>query len=265
MVTGLDRFVAHFRGFEDAYILIGGAACDLWLGTQELPFRATKDLDLVLVVEALTPAFHQRFWAFIADGNYASLEQSASRPQFYRFREPRSTGYPFMIELLTRNFLELPPGTHLTPIPAEEDVSSLSAILLEEDYYRHVVASRITVSGVPIVPARCLIPLKARAWLDLTGRRQRGDRTVRSDDIRKHRNDVFRLLLALVPTERFVLPPALQHDLQRFLDSFPPAAADWPAIRNAVGPGLPASATAVARLRAIFQLAPAGGESSTPP
>lgn len=86
MVTGLDRFVAHFRGFEQAYTLIGGAACDVWLGAQGLEFRATKDLDLVLIVEALDSAFHQRFWAFVAAADYASLERSEARPQFYRFK-----------------------------------------------------------------------------------------------------------------------------------------------------------------------------------
>lgn len=50
MVVGLPRFRAHFAGFEDCFILIGGAACDLWLGDLGLPFRATKDLDLVLLV-----------------------------------------------------------------------------------------------------------------------------------------------------------------------------------------------------------------------
>ena len=68
MVGGLRRFTDHFRGFEDSYVLIGGAACDLWLSERGVPFRATKDLDLVLVVEALTPAFFEQFWAFIRDG-----------------------------------------------------------------------------------------------------------------------------------------------------------------------------------------------------
>lgn len=165
-----------------------------------------------------------------------------------------------MIELLTRNFLELPPEAHLTPIPADEDISSLSAILLEEDYYRYVVATRIKVGDVPIVPAQCLIPLKARAWLDLTAWRSRGDTAVKSADVKKHRNDVFRLYLSLGMADSFALPPALQNDLRLFLDSFPPASADWPAIRSAVGTGLPSPATTLARLRATFQL-PAPGRS----
>lgn len=33
-------------------------------------FRATRDLDMVLIVEALTPEFGEKFWKFIVDGKY---------------------------------------------------------------------------------------------------------------------------------------------------------------------------------------------------
>lgn len=35
-------------GFEDQYVIIGGTACDLIMENEELPFRATKDIDIVL-------------------------------------------------------------------------------------------------------------------------------------------------------------------------------------------------------------------------
>ncbi|WP_202799469.1 hypothetical protein [Mesorhizobium amorphae] len=51
MVTGVDRFRAHFAGHEHQYVLIGGAACELIMNEVGLDFRATKDLDIVLIVE----------------------------------------------------------------------------------------------------------------------------------------------------------------------------------------------------------------------
>lgn len=42
MVTGIDRFRAHFTGHEHQYVLIGGAACELLMGEVGLDFRATK-------------------------------------------------------------------------------------------------------------------------------------------------------------------------------------------------------------------------------
>jgi len=70
MVEGLRRFTKHFEGLEDAYVLIGGAACDLWLSERALPFRATKDLDVVIIVEAINDEFFTRFWKFIQAGQY---------------------------------------------------------------------------------------------------------------------------------------------------------------------------------------------------
>jgi excisionase family DNA binding protein len=53
MVNGLEYFLSHFSGFESHFILIGGTACDLWMGSVGLPFRATKDLDIVLIADSL--------------------------------------------------------------------------------------------------------------------------------------------------------------------------------------------------------------------
>ncbi len=52
MVRGLDTFREYFRGFENQYVLIGGAACDILFASNEGQFRATRDLDMVLIVEA---------------------------------------------------------------------------------------------------------------------------------------------------------------------------------------------------------------------
>lgn len=255
MVTGLRLFTGRLDGFVDQYALIGGAACDTWLADRALPFRSTKDLDVVLLVDDLVPAFVERLWAFIKDGEYQSLAETEKRPRFYRFSSPRKSDYPRMIELLTRNLLNLPKGVTLTPIPVGDEVSSLSAILMEEEYYRLVVGSRMVVDGTPIVSAGGLIPLKVRAWLDLTARREAGDRNVKGDDIRKHRNDVFRLLRSLAPAERFELPERPRTDLRAFIGRLPAESAEWESIRKAVGPpALPAPEALRARLREAFGL-----------
>ena len=253
MVNGLAHFLAHFAGFESHFILIGGAACDLWMGDFGLEFRATKDLDIVLIAESLPAPFFERFWAFIREGQYGSLERSETRPSFYRFKTPRDARHPFMIELFCHNFLPIPEGYHLTPIPAGEDISSLSAILLGDDYFGYIVDSRIMINGVPTVPVQCLIPLKARAYLDLLARKAGGEQIDRSK-ITKHRNDVFRLYRTLVPDARFVLPIQLRDDLTTFLESLPPNSPDWRNIQAAVK-GLPAPPQVIAQLRTNFGIA----------
>lgn len=55
MVKGLDTFRKYFEEYKSQYVLIGGAACDIVFESNETSFRATRDLDMVLIVEALTP------------------------------------------------------------------------------------------------------------------------------------------------------------------------------------------------------------------
>ena len=54
-----------FADDTDKYVLIGGAACDIVFTSNDATFRATKDLDMVLIVEALSPEFGEKFWKFI--------------------------------------------------------------------------------------------------------------------------------------------------------------------------------------------------------
>ena len=49
MVNGFTKFKEKFQGFENQYVIIGGTACDLIMENEELPFRATKDVDLSLI------------------------------------------------------------------------------------------------------------------------------------------------------------------------------------------------------------------------
>ena len=50
MVRGLSIFQAWFKDFENQYVLIGGTAASITMTEAGLPFRGTKDLDIVLHV-----------------------------------------------------------------------------------------------------------------------------------------------------------------------------------------------------------------------
>lgn len=57
MVKGIDKFRDYFKGYEGQYVLIGGAACDVLFESNDSDFRVTRDLDMVLIIEALTAEF----------------------------------------------------------------------------------------------------------------------------------------------------------------------------------------------------------------
>lgn len=82
MVKGLATFKEFFAGYEEQYVLIGGAACDIIFESNEADFRATRDLDMVLIVEALTPEFGEKFWEFIVNGKYRNKATNGKKPQF---------------------------------------------------------------------------------------------------------------------------------------------------------------------------------------
>ncbi len=222
MIRGLDLFREHFADYRKAFVLIGGVACHEWLSTQGLAFRATKDMDMVLIVEALDAAFVKRFWEFIESGKYRGRYKAEDGRQLYRFDEPEDERYPAMIEIFSRKpaNIDLAEGQHIVPIKLDEDSASLSAILLNDDFYELVRQQHNEEKNLPFANPAALIPLKARAWLDLTERAAKGEEG-KGKDIAKHRNDVFRIAATLPGEAGPTIPGAVQEDLRKFLATFP--------------------------------------------
>lgn len=216
MVVGLERWRAHFADYADRYVLVGGVACDRLMENAGLAFRATKDLDVVLFVELLDAGFAQAFWDFIAAGGY-EVRARADGGQLYRFAKPKAHDYPHMIELFSRapEGFDLAAGSTLTPLPIEESVASLSAILLDEGYYAFLRDCTQELNGLPLLSEAGLIPFKAKAYLDLAWRKSAGEAV----DVRKHRSDVFRLLQLLPARSAKPLPAQIRADLAAFLEA----------------------------------------------
>lgn len=218
MVTGLELFRDFFEGDEDKYVLIGGAACDICFTADSSSFRATKDLDIVLIVEALTPEFGRKMWAFIDEGDYIHKATANGKPQFFRFTEPQNPEYPKMIELFARPDFEPPSDSILTPIHVDDEMSSLSAILLNEDYYQILLEGRQVIDKLSVLRPEYLILFKAKAYLDLKAKKDSGE-TIRSSEYKKHKKDILRIIVELKVESPSNLPITIQRDIQSFIDS----------------------------------------------
>lgn len=219
-MIGLDVFKEYFRDYSEQYVLIGGAACDIIFEELDTAFRATKDLDMVLIVEALTPEFGRKFWQFVRDGGYENRAKSSGMPQFYRFDKPKAPGFPYMIELFSRaedTLLGEDEGSCI-PLPLGDEISSLSAILLNKDYYSMLLKGKTVLSEIAVLSHTYLIPFKAKAWLDLRERKAQGQH-VDEKDIRKHKNDILRLATLLTHTERCELAEPVRRDISIFIDN----------------------------------------------
>lgn len=219
MVNGIDIFKNHFGEYKEQYTVIGGFACDLLMSDAGLDFRQTVDIDMILIVEALTTDFARVFWEFIDAGGYQARQRSNGTPEFYRFVNPANPSYPKMIELFSRpqSNVKLHADTHLMPLHINDEVSSLSAILLNDDYYHFLLAGRTEANGISILDAEHIIPLKMKAWLDLKDKKAQGMH-VNSRDIRKHRLDVFRLFPLVREDIKITVPAAVGDDIKSFIE-----------------------------------------------
>lgn len=216
MVEGLLSFKEKFQGYEECYTIIGGTACDILMTEAQLPFRRTKDIDIILILEDRQKEFAKKFWEYIKEGEYRCGWKNNNEMHFYRFTDPLP-GYPAMIELFSRK-----PGYHLdveagiVPVHINDDVSSLSAILLQEDFYQFMLKGRKNIEGVSVLTAEYLIPFKMYAWLDLKKRKAAGEH-VNEKDYKKHKNDVFRLLQLVSAEEKMETEGLVRKSIEDFL------------------------------------------------
>jgi len=219
MVIGLDKFKEYFEQYTDSYIIIGGTACDIIIDEAGFTPRATKDIDIILIVEVLEASFFVKFWEFINDGKYQVREKSNLERQFYRFKEPQNTEFPWQVELFSKipDVLDIPEHSRYTPIPIDEDITSLSAILMNEDYYQLTINGSILKDGARIAKLETLICLKARAYNDLKAAKDSGE-NIDSRKIKKHKTDIFRLAVMLTRNDQFELPVSIKGELQEFVN-----------------------------------------------
>lgn len=218
MVRGIEKFKEHFKGFEGKYTLIGGVACGLLMDDAGLLFRGTQDFDIVLIVEAMDELFGRTVWDFIKSGQYEIREKSNGEPEFYRFKNPKDDSFPKEIELFSRksHVLNYDESDRLTPIHISDEISSLSAILLNDEYYSFLTSGLVEIDGIQILNYTHIIPFKAKAWLDLKQRKEAGE-AVDTGNISKHKNDVFRLSQLITDEDNVTLSAEIQADVRSFL------------------------------------------------
>lgn len=72
------------------------------------------------------------------------------------------------------------------------------------------------IDGVSILGAEYILAFKAKAWLDLTYRKGQGE-VFDSNDIKKHRKDIFRVYQLLSLGLRVDVPDSIKEDMSAFV------------------------------------------------
>lgn len=79
MGTEINSFIEKFKDYADCYTVIGGTACDILMTEAGTDFRATKDIDMILIMEARYKEFAHIFWEFIREGGIALAGKTVKR------------------------------------------------------------------------------------------------------------------------------------------------------------------------------------------
>lgn len=222
-MEGLDKFREAFKEFSDNYVIIGGTACDITMTDTEVRPRATHDIDMIIVVERMTPQYGERFWQFIREAGYRpekskAKEGESPKYEMYRFIDGKQ-GYPEMIELLSRHpdALGEPKGLTIEPLPIDGEQSSLSAIIMEDDYYQFTIEHSRLTDEIRHADSAALVALKARAYLNLIRDKQNG-KHVNTKDIKKHRSDVLKNVV-IMTEEEVPAPSSIVECVKEFVRS----------------------------------------------
>lgn len=228
-MVGLDKFREAFEKFSDNYVIIGGTACEITMDGTSVRPRATHDIDMIVIVEKMSAEFGECFWNFVKEAGYhperhKTKENEPGKYELYRFVNGKN-GYPEMIELLSRHpdILGEPKGLVIEPIPVGDDISSLSAIIMDDAYYRFTIEHSKLSDGIRHADSIALIALKTRAYLNLLQEKSDG-RQVNTKDIKKHRSDVIKNIVLLELDETVIAPQSIVDCVHEFTSSI---RGDW--------------------------------------
>ena len=216
-MEGLEKFREAFEAYSENYVIIGGTACDIAMtGTAVRP-RATHDIDMIVIVEKMTADFAEHFWQFVREGGYRpekrkQSEGEAPKYELYRFVNGKPD-YPEM--------------------PVDEETSSLSAIIMDDDFYHFTIDHSKLTNGLRHADSAALIALKSRAYLNLLQDKANG-KHVNSKDIKKHRSDVLKNVV-IMEDSQITAPEPIVACIKEFVASI---RNDWDALSEPLAKAL---------------------------
>jgi len=210
--VGLNHFEEYFKDFRESYVVVGGFATLMLLEKQlEGHGKVTQDIDLVLLTTA-SVEMAQKIKAYVKEGEYTIQKGEKDNFSYYRFVNPKVENFAKEIELFAVNdqALLLDEEQRIIPIDPEEGLYSLSAIMLDNEYFEMIKNNIDNSNRVPCTNTLATIMLKISAFYDL---KSRGD-----DKWKKHRRDILKLVLLLTGEEQLELKGRMVGDVELFME-----------------------------------------------
>lgn len=209
---GLSHFQQYCKDLEEMYVVVGGFATVMLLdeGLGDGHGKATHDIDLVLLTTC-SIEMSQRIKQYVQEGKYEIQKGNKDQYHYYRFVKPEIEGFAKEIELFAsnENDLKLDDSQRIIPIDPEEGLYSLSAIMLDPEYFE-MIKNNVTMSVVaPCTNTQATIMLKMSAFFDLKARND--------NKWKKHRQDILKLSLLLTGEERLQMTGRMVKDFESFM------------------------------------------------
>jgi len=258
-MVGIDKIREYLGDYKANYLIIGGTACNLHLEDVDLQGRATKDIDIIVVCEAISNEYVRQFRAFIKAGGYKVCKINStdrSKYAFYRFIDPTDTSFPAYIELFSRipEGIQIPKEIHIVHIDSDDEyLSGFSVILMDNDYYNYAIGRSRAIEGVQVVEKEGLIVLKAKAYLNNRKRKEEGYQ-IHQNDIDKHKKDIYRLSFLFSGEERYDVSIGIKTDLKSFLSELQTDPISTKAIARSMGVVEVSMQDFIQKIEAMFQL-----------
>lgn len=210
--AGLNHFQDYCKDLDDHYVVVGGFATLMLLDSElENHGKATFDIDLVLLTTN-SMEMTQRIKEYVKEGEYKIQIGSKEQYQYYRFIEPQKKNFAKEIELFAsnENSLGLEDGQRVIPIDPGVGLYSLSAIMLDLEYFEMIKNNVEKKHRAPCTNVQATIMLKMSAFYDLKKR----------DDSKwkKHRRDILKLALLLTGEEKIQLVGRMEQDFDTFME-----------------------------------------------
>lgn len=166
--AGLSHFQEYCKEFDEHYVVVGGFATVMLLDEElgEGHGKATFDIDLVLLTNN-SVELAQRIKQYITDGKYDIQVGEKDQYKYYRFNNPKEENFAKEIELFAsnENELKLDDGQRILPIDPEEGLYSLSAIMLDSEYFEMIKSNINKSAEAPCTNTQATIMLKCLLFM----------------------------------------------------------------------------------------------------
>lgn len=208
---GLSHFQDYCKDFHEYYVVVGGFATIMLLERElEGHGKATFVIDLVLLTTT-SVEMSKKIKEYVIEGEYTIQKGDKDQYHYYRFIEPKKEHFAKEIELFAsnENDLNLDDSQRIIPIDPEEGVYSLSAIMLDPEYFNMIKNNVEKGLRAPCTNTQATIMLKMSAFNDL--------KSDGNKKWKKHRSDILKLSLLLTGEERIEFVGRMKDDFDSFI------------------------------------------------